>query len=132
MNEKNYYQYVFSNNETHMMTPVEAHRYAFKKVIDIVSGPGYKSGRQEKSFDGWGWHDSLKMNFRGPSHYREYLKQNGLIEVGNERSPLYKEYEPPVWNEELIRKAINVHGINIGSVLAEALLSGEVAWPDEG
>jgi hypothetical protein len=35
-----------------------------------------------------------------------------------------------VWTEELIRKAINEHKIEIGSILAEALLSGEVQFPE--
>jgi hypothetical protein len=99
-------------------------------MIDILEGPNYQSGKPQRSFDGWGYHDSLKMVFKGPAHYREYLRANNLIEAGNEKAPLYKEYEPPIWNEELIRKAINVHGIEIGSVLAEALLSGETEWPE--
>lgn len=127
-----HYAYVFSSGERITMTPIEAHRYAHKHKIDIWQGPNYDDGRQKKRFDGFGWHDSLKRSFKGPNDYRTYLKANGLIEVGNEKCPILEEYEPPVWTEELIRKAVSVHGIEIGSVLAEALLSGELDWPEEG
>lgn len=112
------------------MTPVEAHRYAHKKKINILHGPNYRGGKQERTFKGWGWHDGLLRSFKGPHDYRTYLKANNMIEAGNEGPLIEKEYEPPVWNEEMLRKAAG-YGIEIGSVLAEALLSGELDWPEE-
>jgi hypothetical protein len=128
---KNFYNYIFSNNERHTMTPVEAHNYANKLKIDIWQGPGYLQAKREKAFDGFGWHDSLRMNFRGPAHYRQYLKENNMHEAGVGDNIQGKDFEPPVWNEELIRKAINEYHIPIGSVMAEALLSGELDFPEE-
>jgi hypothetical protein len=127
---KRHYHYQFSNGETHIMTPVEAHRYSIKKKIDIFHGPGYSEGKREKSFDGWGWHSGLLRSFKGPKDYRDYLKANNMVEAGLTDCPIYDEYEPPVWTEELIRRAINVHGVEIGGVMAEALLKGECDWPD--
>jgi hypothetical protein len=130
---KNYYKYIFSNREQHTMTPIEAHQYARRKMIDILQGPGYEKGKREKEFDGFGWHSGLLMSFKGPAHYRQYLKENNMHEASiNDRPMLEENYEPPVWNEELLRKAINEHGLQIGSVLAEALLNGELDWPEEG
>lgn len=128
---KNYYNYIFSNNERHTMTPLEAHNYARKLMIDIWQGPGYVKAQRVKEFDGFGWHDSLRMNFRGPAHYRQYLKENNMHEVDIGDRPCEGKYEPPVWNEDLIRKAINEYKIPIGSVMAEALLSGELDFPEE-
>lgn len=128
-NSKNLYRYVFSNGESYTMTPVEAHKYKYKKMIDIVSGPNYQSGKQQRTFDGWGYHDSLKRVFKGPNDYRSYLRENNLIEVGNEGPVIQKDYDPPIWNEDLLRKAAS-YGIEIGSVMAEALLSGELDYPE--
>jgi hypothetical protein len=130
MIKNKYYRYTFSNGEVHQMTAVEAYRYCFKKKIDIVDGPGYKPGRIKKTFDGYGLHSSLGVVFRGPSHYRQYLKEHNIEELAESDYPQYKEKEKPVWTEELIRKAINEYNIPIGSILAEALLSGEVDYPD--
>jgi len=129
---KNYYNYHFSNGERHTMTPIEAHKYANKLKIDIWEGPGFIKGKKEKGFDGFGWHDSLRMSFRGPRHYREYLKEHNMHEASINDCPMVEEYDPPVWTEELLRKAINHHGVSIGGVLAEALLKGEIDWPEEG
>lgn len=112
------------------MTPIEAHKYKERLKIDIWQGPGYEKGKREKSFDGFGWHDSLRMHFKGPRHYREYLKEHNMHEASIDDRPTGQDYEPPIWTEELIRKAINEYKIEIGSVLAEALLSGELDWPD--
>lgn len=129
---KSHYNYVFSNKERHVMTPVEAHRYSHKHKIDILQGPGYAEGKREKSFDGFGWHDSLRMSFRGPRHYREYLKEHNLVEAGLNDRPSEKDFSKPIWSEELIRKTVNEYSIDIGSVLAEALLAGELDYPEDG
>jgi hypothetical protein len=129
---KNYYNYKFSNGERQTITPIEAHKYAHKHKVDILEGPNYIEGKKEKSFDGFGWHDGLLMSFRGPQHYRTYLKENGLVEAGLNDRPDEKEFKTPLWDEHLIWKAINVYKLNIGSVLAEALLSGEMSWPEDG
>lgn len=129
---KNYYNYLFSNGERHTMTPVEAHKYKEKLKIDIFQGPGYQQARREKSFDGFGWHSSLQMSFKGPRHYREYLKEHGLVEAGLGDRPTEHEYKPPRWTEDLIREMVQVHGMEIGSVLAQALLSGELDYPEDG
>ena len=127
---KKYYEFIFSNGERHTMTPLEGNRYAHKHKLDIFQGPNYVEGRKEKAWDGWGWHSSLQMSFKGPKHYRDYLRANNMEEWGNEDSPQHKEFRKPVWDEALIRKAINEHGIPIGSVLAEALISGEIDYPE--
>jgi hypothetical protein len=126
----NLYNYIFSNSETHTMTPLEAHKYAHRKNLRVVGGPGYKEGKKERSFAGWGWHDTLKMSFRGPNHYREYLKEHNMVEWGSSDCPQYKEVTPPVWNDETLRMAAQ-QGIEIGSVLADALKSGAIQWPDQ-
>ena len=130
MNTKKTYLYFFENGERHHMTPVDAHKYSDRKKIKILKGPNYESGRKRKTFDGWGWHDSLQMSFRGPKHYREYLAQNGLQEWGDSEAPQYNEYSKPVWDEQLIRKAVNDYGLEIGSELAKGLLSGEIDFPE--
>jgi hypothetical protein len=112
------------------MTPVEAHKYKERLKIDIWEGPGYHEGRREKSFDGFGWHDGLLRSFKGPKDYRDYLKENNLVEAGLNDRPVHKDFTPPTWTEELIWKAINVHKIEIGGLMAEALLKGEMKWPD--
>lgn len=129
---KNYYRYTFSNGESQVMTPIEAHKYKERLKIDIWQGPGYRQGRREKSFDGFGWHDSLQMSFKGPRHYREYLKEHGMVEASVNDKPTEGKFEKPLWDEELIRKCINEYKIDIGSVLAEALLSGELDYPEDG
>lgn len=127
-----YYNYVFSNGERHTMTPIDAHRYADKHKIDIWHGPGYIKAKKEKEFDGFGWHDSLQMSFKGPRHYREYLKQNGMVEASVNDKPVEQVAKKPIWDEALIRKCVNEYKIEIGSVLAEALLSGELDYPEDG
>lgn len=64
--------------------------------------------------------------------HREYLKEHNMHEASINDCPMVEEYDPPVWTEELLRKAINHHGVSIGGVLAEALLKGEIDWPEEG
>lgn len=128
---KNYYNYLFSNQERHTMTPIEAHKYAHKLKIDILEGPGFIKGKREKSFDGWGWHDSLLMSFRGPAHYRAYLREHNMVEASVNDKPMEEKYDKPIWDEDLIRKA-NSYGLDIGSVLAEALLKGELDYPEDG
>lgn len=128
---KSYYNYVFSNGEKHTMTPVEAHKYKERLKIDIMSGPGYIERKREKSFDGFGWHDSLRMSFKGPAHYRSYLKENGLVEAGMNDKPRESEFKKPIWDEDLIRKCNSQYGLDIGGVLAEALMKGELDYPDE-
>lgn len=127
---KNFYRYLFSNGESHVMTPIEAHKYKERLKIDIFEGPGYQAARREKAFDGWGWHDSLLVNFRGPNHYRSYLKENGMVEASVGDKPTEGKFDKPVWDEDLIRKANNEYGLDIEGVLAEALLAGELDYPD--
>lgn len=131
MQKDKIYQYVFSNEESHLMSPIDAHKYAHKKKIDILKGPGYREGKRER-FTGWGWHDSLLRTFKGPKDYRDYLKANDMIEAGINDCPSENTFEKPIWTEELIRKAINHHGIDIGGVMAQALLSGELDYPELG
>lgn len=128
-NKTSHYKYVFSNGVTQVMTPIEAHQYANRLKIDIFHGPNYVAAKREKSFDGYGWHDSLMMNFRGPAHYRQYLKENNMHEASVNDRPMEEKYNKPLWDEDLIRKA-NGHGMDIGSVLAEALLSGDLDYPE--
>ena len=128
---KQFYKYRFSNGETITMTPIEAHKYKHKLMIDILEGPNYVQGERGKKFDGFGWHDGLLRSFKGPKDYRDYLKANNMHEAGLNDCPQNREFEPPVWTEELISKAINYHKIEIGSVLAEALLKGEIDWPED-
>ncbi len=123
---KSIYNYVFSNRESHQMSPVEAHRYKEKHKIDILQGPGYIEGKREKSFDGFGWHSGLLRD------YRDYLREHNLVEAGLNDKPVERDFDKPVWDEDLIRKAVSVHGIEIGSVLAEALIKGELDWPEDG
>ena len=65
---------------------------------------------KDRTFDGWGWHDGLLMNFRGPNHYRAYLKGNGLIEAGNAPPPQHKEETPKFWDDQALRDAANIAG----------------------
>ena len=129
MSDKKFYKYFFSNGESITMTPIDALRYSQKKMIRILKGPNCSGGRQIKKFDGFGWHDTLKMSFRGPKHYREYLKENHIEEWGNCNPPSYSEESPPLWDDSLIKKTVDA-GINIGSVLADALKKGEVSFPE--
>ena len=129
MSEKKFYKYFFSNGEIITMTPIDALRYSQKKMINILKGPNYSGGRQIKKFDGFGYHDTLKMSFKGPKHYREYLRENKIEEWGNCNPPVYTEESPPLWTEAMIKKAVEA-GINIGSVLADALIKGEVSFPE--
>ena len=126
-----FYNYVFSNGEKHTMTPIEAHKYAHKHKIDIFHGPNYIEGKKEKSFDGFGWHSGLLRSFKGPKDYRDYLKANNMVEAGLNDCPIEGDFKKPLWDEELIWRAINVHKLEIGSVLAEALLSGKLDYPED-
>jgi hypothetical protein len=112
------------------MTPIEAHKYSHKLKIDILEGPNYRAGKKEKSFTGWGYHDSLNMVFRGPGHYREYLRENGMEEWGDSDFPQYKESSPPLWDDVLIKKAVDL-GIYMPGRLVEALKSGEIDYPED-
>lgn len=129
---KNYYNYEFSNGERHTMTPIDAHKYANKHKIDIFNGPGYIKAKKEKDWDGFGFHSGLQMSFKGPRHYREYLKEHGMVEASVNDKPTEGKYQKPIWDEALIRRCINEYKIDIGSVLAEALLSGELDYPEDG
>lgn len=128
--KKDTFHYRFNNGETHFMTAVEAHRYATRKFLKIVSGPGFQDGRRKERFTGWGYHDSLQRTFKGPNDYRTYLRANGLVECGDLSAPQFTEPDPPVWDDEMLKKASDL-GIQIGSVLAEALKSGEVLFPEQ-
>lgn len=125
-----YYAYRFSNGESHQMKPIEAHKYALRKMINIVSGPNYAEGKRQKSFDGFGWHSGLQRNFKGPRDYRDYLKANGIEEWGDCDPPKFTEESPPYWNDETLKKASSC-GMEIGSVLAEALKSGKLKFPED-
>lgn len=127
---KNHYQYVFSNGVKQTMTPVEAHQYKERLKVDILHGPGWVKAQREKSFDGYGFHSGLLRSFKGPNDYRTYLKANNLVEAGLGDRPKEHEYKTPKWDEDLIRLAIR-EGVEIGSVLAEALLSGELDFPED-
>lgn len=129
MTNKKFYKYVFSDGTITDMTPIDALRYSEKKGAAILKGPNYHKGKQIKKFDGFGWHDTLKMSFRGPKHYREYLKENGIEEWGDSYPPIYNEKSPPLWDDKLIKKAVDA-GIEIGSVLAAALKKGELDFPE--
>lgn len=131
MNQKEtYYRYVFDNKFAATMTPVEAHKYAYHHKCKILEGVGYQGGRRKKKFDGWGWHDGLLRTFRGPKDYRDFLRANNMYEAGGSEGPLQEEnFDKPLWDEALIKKATDM-GIEIGSVLAEALLKGELDFPD--
>lgn len=112
------------------MTPIEAHRYAHRHKIDVVSGPNYVEGRKQRSFDGWGWHNSLNRFFKGPNDYRTFLRANGMEEWGDADCPQYKEVRPPIWTDETLRMCAS-HGLEIGSVMGEALKKGLIDWPEE-
>lgn len=127
---KNIYNYVFSNGERQAMSPIEAHKYKERLKIDILHGPGYVQGKREKSFDGFGWHSGLLRSFKGPKDYRDYLREHNLVEAGLGDRPSEYVYKKPLWDENIIRKAIS-EGVEIGSVLAEALLSGELDFPED-
>ena len=131
-NLKSFYRYNFSNGDSGTMTPVEAHQYAHKHKVNISEGPNYCDQKPMERFTGWGYHAGLRKTFKGPNHYRSYLRENNLIEAGNEKAPLWEDpKQPPVWNEKLIRKAINDYGIEIGGVMAAALMSGELDYPEQ-
>lgn len=125
-----YYNYTFSNGARHLMTPIEAHKYAHRLKLRFTGGPGYQQEKKEKEFDGFGWHSGLQMSFRGPAHYRSYLKEHGLVEASFNDKPMDRPFNKPIWNEELIQKCVRDYGIEIGSVMTEALLNGELDWPD--
>lgn len=126
---KSYYNYKFSNGEAHTMTPIEAHKYAHKHKIDIWHGPNYIQGKKEKDFDGFGFHSGLLRTFKGPKDYRDYLREHNMVEASVNDCPMESKYVKPLWDEDLIRKA-NSYGMDIGSVLAEALLTGELDYPE--
>lgn len=127
---KRTYLYRFSNGESNYMTPVDAHKYAHRKMIDIIHGPNYIQGKKEKSFDGWGWHDGLLRSFKGPKDYRDYLRANNMVEASIGDKPSEWKNNKPIWTEELIRKCNREYGMEIGDNLAEALLRGELDYPD--
>lgn len=129
--DKKHYDYVFENGETHLMTPPEAYKYAYHKKCKIISGPGYENGKKPKAFTGWGWHDSLRRTFKGPNDYRSYLRAHGIEEWGDVHdAPRGGEYKPPLWDDELLRKAAQLD-IYIPGRLAEALKNGEATWPED-
>ena len=123
------FDYKFNNGEKHTMTPPEAHKYAERKNLKIISGPGYVEGQRKETYRGWGYHDTLQKTFKGPRDYRDYLRANGLIECGDLSSPQFTKPKPTYWTDETIKLAIG-HGIEIGSVLAEALKKGELDFPE--
>ena len=63
------------------MTPLDAHKYANKHKVDIWEGPNYIKGKKEKDWDGFGYHSGLMMSFKGPRHYREYLKEHNMVDI---------------------------------------------------
>lgn len=67
---------------------------------------------KDRTFDGWGWHDGLNMFFRGPNHYRSYLKEQGLIEVGNDPFPTQKRANniDEFFSEDLLRETAQITG----------------------
>jgi hypothetical protein len=80
--------------------------------------------RQRKEFDGFGWHNGLNMNFKGPKHYREYLKSEGLAEYGNEKPPQQKEVETPIVDDATLKDFAKA-GLKVSGREATALKSGE-------
>lgn len=130
MNQNKVYLYKFENGESYQMTPIDAHKYAHKKKIKIIEGVNYSGGRQKKSFDGWGYHESLKKVFRGPKDYKAYLKKNGIEEWGNENPPKYTEESPPVWDDAMLKRCWEL-GIEVSSREADALKKGLVKFPGD-
>lgn len=128
MQPKRYYFYKFSNGEGHHMTPEEAFRYSTRRHIKITNGPGYNPGKKRISFNGWGWHDGLQMNFKGPKHYREHLATNGLEEWGDAHAPQYREEENNIWDDESLKRAWDL-GFRFSGREAAALKSGEMPAP---
>jgi hypothetical protein len=129
LTNKKFYKYIFSDGTNTEMTPIDALRYSERTGAKILKGPNYHKGRQIKKFDGFGWHDTLKMSFKGPKHYREYLKANNIEEWGDSCPPIYSEKSPPIWTDEMIKRAVDA-GIEVGSVLAAALKRGELDFPE--
>ena len=100
-----------------------------KRIQRVMSSaPSMRMGqaikRQRKTFDGFGWHDGLNMQFKGPKHYREYLKQEGLIEHGNEGPPQHKEAEAPPIDDETLKEFAKA-GLKVSGREAAALKTGE-------
>lgn len=109
-----YYKYEFSDGEFGWKTPQEAQTYSIENGVEITQD-GYNQSRgtrkkKQKAFDGFGYHDSLKMNFRGPKHYREYLKENGLHESGSSAPPQYKEEKTEFWDDETVKQTAEIAG----------------------
>lgn len=127
--KKRVYKYVFENGEVNHMTPVEAMKYSYNHKTKILHGPNIENHKPVERYIGWGWCHELGMNFKGPAEYKAYLKANKIEIWDQENPPQFTEESPPVWTEELIRKTVQEHKVEIGSVLAEALLSGELDFP---
>ena len=53
-----------------------------------------------------------------------------MVEASVGDKPTEGKFDKPVWDEDLIRKANNEYGLDIEGVLAEALLAGELDYPD--
>lgn len=88
-------------------------------TIGIIGGAHTKG-------DGFrtGWNPALGCEIRSPSHFKQVLKEKGLVEVGNEKSkpaaPIKKSYI----DEEVIKEAV-ANGAEISDSAAEALIAGK-------
>jgi hypothetical protein len=83
---------------------------------------------KDKLFDGWGWHDGLSMTFKGPNHYRAYLREQGLIEVGNDPFPKQESTlaEKEFFTDDMLRATAQITG-GLDGQLVNALKDGDVS-----
>lgn len=99
---------------------------SIKRVL--CTPPAIKMGaclpKKQAGFDGFGWHDGLNMSFKGPKDYRDHLKREGLIEMGDAPPPQKKEVDTPLIDDETL-KELSQSGLKVSDNEAKALKSGE-------
>lgn len=130
MEELETYEFILPDGSKRMLTVMQARSFGCKHMIkranEIVDSINSKNKKKHKK-DGFvpGWQENIMCNAWSYGEYQRILKQNGLIELGNETAPIKDATTTGgYYNDEFFKSAHDA-GIYISGKEEEAMRSGD-------